>query len=51
MLLARAVMLWVYTIFSPFMTLELVMGGVMKNISDDFSIKEFIGLAFVPALV
>lgn len=25
MLLARAVMLWVYTIFSPFMTLELVM--------------------------
>lgn len=51
MLLARAVMLWVYTIFSPFMTLELVMGGVMKNISKDFSIKEFIGLAFVPALV
>ncbi len=51
MLLARAVMLWVYTIFSPFMTLELVMWGVIQNLSKDFSIKEFIWLAFVPALV
>jgi hypothetical protein len=51
MLLARAIMLWVYTIFSPFMTLELVMGWALKNISKDFSIKEFVWLAFVPALV
>lgn len=51
MLMARAVMLWVYTIFSPFMTLQIVMWGIMQNVSKDFSIKEFVGLAFVPALV
>ena len=51
MLMARAVMLWVYTIFSPFMTLELVMGWLLKKVSDDFNMKQFVWLAFVPALV
>lgn len=51
MLLARAVMLWIYTIFSPFLTLELVMGWIIKKMSENFSIKEFIWLAFVPAIV
>ncbi len=51
MLLARAVMLWLYTIFSPFLTLELVMWDMMKKVSDDFSIKEFVWLAFIPAII
>lgn len=52
MLMTRAMMLWVYTIFSPFLTLDFVLGGsLLKNVSDSFSIKEFIGLAFVPAVV
>jgi hypothetical protein len=51
MLLFRAVMLWVYTIFSPFMTLDIVMWWMVEKLNKDFSIKEFIWLAFVPALV
>jgi hypothetical protein len=52
MLLTRAMMLWVYTIFSPFLTLDIVLGGnLLKDVSKDFSIKEFIGLAFVPAII
>lgn len=52
MLMTRAMMLWVYTIFSPFLTLDFVLGGsLLKGVGDSFSIKEFIGLAFVPAVV
>jgi hypothetical protein len=52
MLLTRAMMLWVYTIFSPFLTLDIVLwGSLLKDVSKDFSIGQFIGLAFVPAII
>ena len=54
MLMMRAIKLWFYAIFSPLMTLKYVIGdGVFggKENSDSFDLKEFFGLAFVPALV
>lgn len=52
MLLMRAVKLWFYAIFSPLFTLHFVVGKeLMGDKSDNFSLKEFIGLAFVPAVV
>ncbi len=52
MLMMRAVKLWFYAIFSPLMTLKYVLGDKMFGESkDSFELKEFIGLAFVPAIV
>lgn len=54
MLMMRAIKLWFYAIFSPLMTLKYVVWDGFfwgKENSDGFEIKEFIGLAFVPALV
>ncbi len=54
MLMMRAIKLWFYAIFSPLMTLKYVIGDGFfwgKENSDTFEIKEFVGLAFVPALV
>lgn len=54
MLMMRAIKLWFYAIFSPLMTLKYVIGDGFfwgKENSDTFELKEFIGLAFVPALV
>ena len=54
MLMMRAIKLWFYAIFSPLMTLKYVLGdGVFggKENSSSFDLKEFFGLAFVPALV
>ncbi len=52
MLMVRAIKLWFYAIFSPFMTLKFVLWESMfKDKNDSFEIKEFIGLAFVPAIV
>lgn len=52
MLMIRAIKLWFYAIFSPFMTLKFVLWESMfKDKNDSFEIKEFIGLAFVPAIV
>ena len=55
MLMVRAIKLWVYAIFSPLFTLHFVAGkeimGKMGDGDDTFSIKEFIGLCFVPAIV
>jgi hypothetical protein len=54
MLMMRAIKLWFYAIFSPLMTLRYVVGPELfggKENSDGFELKEFIGLAFVPALV
>ncbi len=52
MLMIRAIKLWFYAIFSPFMTLKFVLGeGMFKDKNDSFDLKEFIGLAFVPAIV
>ncbi|MBP9811813.1 hypothetical protein KBC86_00410 [Candidatus Gracilibacteria bacterium] len=54
MLMMRAIKLWFYAIFSPLLTLRYVVGDGLfggKENSDSFEIKEFIGLAFVPALV
>ncbi len=52
MLMVRAIKLWFYAIFSPLFTLQFVVWWEMfwEN-KDSFSIKEFLGLAFVPALV
>lgn len=54
MLMMRAIKLWFYAIFSPLMTLRYVVGPELfggKENSDGFELKEFIWLAFVPALV
>jgi hypothetical protein len=52
MLLVRAIKLWIYAIFSPMFTFRFVAGSNMLGWSDDtFSIKEFVGLCFVPAIV
>jgi hypothetical protein len=53
MLLVRAIKLWIYAIFSPLFTFQFVAGWAMKWVdkSDTFTIKEFIGLCFVPAIV
>jgi hypothetical protein len=53
MLFLRAIKLWFYAIFSPIMTLSYVLGDGMfgKENSEHFQFKEFIGLAFVPAVV
>jgi hypothetical protein len=55
MLMVRAIKLWVYAIFSPLFTLHFVAGkeimGKMGDGDDTFSIKEFIGLCFVPAII
>ncbi|GAB0174994.1 MAG: hypothetical protein HHAS10_08730 [Candidatus Altimarinota bacterium] len=54
MLMMRAIKLWFYAIFSPLLTLRYVVGDGFfggKENGDSFEIKEFIGLAFVPALV
>jgi hypothetical protein len=52
MLLVRAIKLWVYAIFSPLFTFRFVAGSnLMWGSEDSFTIKEFIWLAFVPAIV
>jgi hypothetical protein len=52
MLLVRAIKLWVYAIFSPLFTFRFVAGwNLMWGADESFTIKEFIGLAFVPAIV
>lgn len=52
MLAMRAIKLWMYAIFSPLFTLHFVVGkDLLGEKMDDFSLKEFIGLAFVPAVV
>lgn len=52
-LFVRAIKLWVYAIFAPLFTLNIVAGNLFKAGDQDntFDIKEFIGLAFVPAVV
>jgi hypothetical protein len=49
-LLVRAIKLWAYAIFAPLFTFQFVAGSVGSD-KDMFSIKEFIGLCFVPAVV
>ena len=52
MLLVRAIKLWMYAIFAPLFTFRFVAWSNMLGGDDDsFSIKEFIWLAFVPAIV
>ncbi|MBC7498553.1 hypothetical protein H7170_02815 [Candidatus Gracilibacteria bacterium] len=52
MLLVRAIKLWVYAIFSPLFTFQFVAGSAMMGDNKDtFTIKEFVGLCFVPAIV
>lgn len=52
MLLVRAIKLWVYAIFSPLFTFQFVAGSAMMGENKDtFTIKEFVGLCFVPAIV
>ncbi len=54
MLLMRAVKLWFYAIFSPLFTIKYVLGDKWFWDADkdgSFKITEFIGLAFVPAVV
>lgn len=53
MLLMRAIKLWFYAIFSPLFTLKYVLGDAFKwaDKDDSLNITEFIGLAFVPAVV
>ncbi len=52
-LFVRAIKLWFYAIFSPLFTFRFVAGDLFKvaDKDDSFSIKEFVGLAFVPAVI
>jgi hypothetical protein len=51
-LIMRAIKLWVYAIFSPLFTFQFVAGSaIMGEDKDTFTIKEFMGLAFVPAII
>lgn len=54
-LMTRAIKLWIYAMFSPLFTLHFVAGkelmGKMWDWDDTFSIKEFIWLCFVPAII
>ena len=49
-LFSRAIMLWLYAMFSPFFALTYVLGDKAKKL-EKFSIKEFISLAMVPVYV
>jgi hypothetical protein len=53
MLFIRALKLWMYAIFSPLFTIHFVLGKELLSgeSMNDFSLKEFIWLAFVPAVV
>ncbi len=52
MLIVRAVKLWMYAIFSPLFTFQFVAGSsMMGENKDTFTLKEFMGLVFVPAIV
>lgn len=54
MLMMRAMKLWFYAIFSPLFTIKYVLGDKWFGDADkdgSFKITEFIGLAFVPAVV
>lgn len=54
MLFLRAIKLWFYAIFSPLFTLHFVTWGAIfwwEWKESSFNIKEFIGLAFLPAVV
>lgn len=48
-LFVRAFKLWMYAIFSPLFTFKIVLKDTWKG--DDFDINDFIGLAFLPALI
>lgn len=51
-LIVRAIKLWMYAIFSPLFTFQFVAGSSMMGESKDtFTLKEFMGLVFVPAIV
>lgn len=49
-LFTRAIMLWMYAIFSPLFALNYAIGGKHKSL-EKLSIKEFISLAMVPVYV
>lgn len=49
-LFSRAIMLWMYAIFSPIFALNHVLGSKNKSL-EKFTIKEFISLAMVPVYV
>ena len=49
-LFSRALMLWLYAMFSPIFALTFVLGDKAKKL-EKFTIKEFISLAMVPVYV
>ncbi len=49
-LFSRAIMLWLYAMFSPFFALNYVLGDKAKKL-EKFTIHEFISLALVPVYV
>lgn len=49
-LFSRALMLWLYAMFSPFFALNFVLGDKAKKL-EKFTINEFISLALVPVYV
>lgn len=51
-LFVRAIKLWMYAIFSPLFSLKFIFRDQWKDDSAEmFTIKEFVGLAFVPAII
>ncbi len=50
-LFVRAIKLWMYAMFSPLFTLHFVAGKELFKDSDSFSLKEFVWLCFMPAIV
>lgn len=49
-LFSRALMLWMYAIFSPIFALNYVVGSKNKSL-ERFTVKEFVSLAMVPVYV
>lgn len=51
-LFIRAIKMWMYAIFSPLFSLKILFRDQWKDdTADMFSIKEFLGLVFVPAII
>ena len=51
-LIVRAIKLWMYAIFSPLFTFQFVAGSkLMGENKETFTLHEFMGLVFVPAII
>lgn len=50
-LFVRAIQMWLYAMISPLFSVNYVFNGLKLQYSEHFSIGQFLGLAFIPAVV